>query len=114
MRSSLAACAASALALAVPAMAGAPAPALRLASKDPLIVRGAHFKAHERVRVTASVDATRRSKVVRATTAGTFKVTFDVPTAFDPCVESLRITAVGARGSDAALKLPQRACPPAP
>ena len=45
---------------------------------------------------------------------GAFKVSFDVPTAFDPCLESLRITAVGARGSDAALKLPQRACPPAP
>jgi hypothetical protein len=114
VRASLVACAATGLVLAVPAMAGAPAPALRLVAKDPLTVRGAHFKAHERVRVTAYVAAAKYSKRVRATTVGAFKVSFDVPTAFDPCVESLRITAVGARGSDAALKLPQRACPPAP
>lgn len=114
MKGSLVACAASALALAVPAVAGAPAPALRLVANEPLTVRGVHFKTHERVRVTAYVDATKRSKWIRSTALGTFKLSFDVPMAFDPCVESLRITAVGGRGSDAVLKLPQRACPPAP
>jgi hypothetical protein len=114
MKGAFIAVAGSALALAVPAVAAGPAPALRLVSNEPLTIRGAHFKAHERVRVTTHVDAAKRSKLVRSTTIGTFKVTFDVPMAFDPCVESLRVTAVGARGSDAVLKLPQRACPPAP
>jgi hypothetical protein len=114
VKGSFIAVAGSALALAVPAVAAGPPPALRLLSNQPLTVRGAHFKAHERVRVTAYADAAKRSKLVRSTTIGTFKVSFDVPMAFDPCVESLRVTAVGARGSDAVLKLPQRACPPAP
>ena len=114
MKGSFIAVAGSALALAVPAVAAGPAPTLRLLSDQPLTVRGAHFKVHERVRVTSYVDATKRSKLVRTTTIGTFKVSFDVPMAFDPCVESLRVTAVGARGSAATLKLPQRACPPAP
>jgi len=113
MRRSLLACVFLALALALPAAAG-PLPALRLVSDQPLTVRGAHFKPREKVRVTARVDMTSRSRVVRSTATGTFKVSFDAPMAFDPCLETLRVTAVGARGSDAMLKLPQRACPPAP
>lgn len=110
----VAAIAGSALALAGPAVAAAPAPALRLVTDQPLSVRGVHFKSHERVRVTQHVEAVTRSKVVRATAKGTFKVTFAVPVAIDPCLESVRVTAVGGRGSEAVLKLPQRACPPSP
>jgi hypothetical protein len=77
-------------------------------------VRGTHFKPREKVRVTARFDTVRRSQLVRSTAAGTFKVSFDAPLAFDPCVDRIRVTAVGGRGSDALLKLPQRACPPAP
>jgi hypothetical protein len=113
MRSSLLAVAFLALAFALPAAAG-PLPALRLVSDQPLTVRGTHFQPREKVRVTARFDTMRRSQLVRSTAAGTFKVSFDVPMAFDPCVESIRVTAVGGRGSDAMLKLPQRACPPAP
>jgi hypothetical protein len=114
MKASLAAAACSALALALPAVAAGPPPALRLASMQPLTVRGVHFKSHERVRVTEHAGAAKRSKLVRATATGTFKVTFVVPTAIDPCLESVSITAVGGRGSAAAVKLPQRACPPSP
>jgi hypothetical protein len=114
MKASVAAVACSALALAVPAVASGPAPALRLVTTQPLTVRGAHFKSHERVRVTQHIDTSKLSKLVRATATGTFKVTFAAPMAIDPCLESISVTAVGARGSAAALKLPQRACPPAP
>jgi hypothetical protein len=114
MKAMVAAIAGSALALAAPAVAAAPTPALRLVANQPLTVRGVHFKSHERVRVTQHVDTATRSKLVRATAKGTFKVTFAVPLAMDPCLESIRVTAVGGRGSVAALKLPQRACPPSP
>lgn len=114
MKVSLVALACSAIAFAGSAAASRPLPALRLVSTEPLTVRGLHFRSNERVRVTQHIDSSKRSKVVRATAAGTFKVTFAVPAAIDPCLESVRVTAVGGRGSEAALKLPQRACPPAP
>jgi hypothetical protein len=114
MKGSLIALACSAMALAVPAVAAGPPPALRLASTQPLTVRGVHFKSHERVRVTEHVGTAKRSKLIRATATGTFKVTFAGSTAIDPCLESVSFTAVGGRGSAAALKLPQRACPPSP
>jgi len=114
MKIAVAAFACSALTLAVPAVAARQAPALRLVSDQPLTVRGVHFKAHERVRVTEHLESAKRTKVVRATSTGAFTVTFDTSMPLDPCLESIRVTAVGGRGSDAALKLPQRACPPAP
>jgi hypothetical protein len=114
MKGPLVATACSALALAVPALAAGPPPALRLVTTQPLTVRGVHFKSHERVRVTDHDGTAKRAKVVRASATGTFKVTFAMPMAIDPCLESVRVTAAGARGSDAMLKLPQRACPPSP
>jgi len=114
MKTTLIALACSAIVFVGSASASSSAPALRMVTTQPLTVRGVHFKSHERVRVTQHLDATTRSKVVRATATGTFRVTFAVPMAIDPCLESVRVTAVGARGSEAVLKLPQRACPPAP
>jgi hypothetical protein len=114
MKASFIAVGCSAFAIAVPAVAAGPVPALRLVTAQPLTVRGMHFKPYERVRVTQHVEMNKRSKLVRATSTGTFKVTFAVPMAIDPCLQSVRVTAVGLRGSEAALKLPQRACPPAP
>jgi hypothetical protein len=72
-------------------------------------VQGRHFYRHERVRVTFSRDV-RTVVRVRATAAGSFVT--PLPTAYDPCTETLVITAAGVRGDDARLKLPQRACPP--
>jgi hypothetical protein len=114
MRVSLISLACAALAFAGSAAGSRSTPALRLVTTQPLTVQGVHFKSYERVRVTQHADSTTRSKVVHATSTGTFKVTFALPMAIDPCLESIRVTAVGGRGSEAALKLPQRACPPSP
>lgn len=75
-------------------------------------VRGTHFAPHELVRVTFLGPAPRIQRRVRTTAKGAF--TTSLPTAYDPCNESLTITARGATGDDARLKLPQRACPPSP
>lgn len=114
MKLSLVALACSVMAFVGSASAARSLPALRLVTTEPLTVRGVHFKSHERVRVTQHVDTTKHSKVVRATSTGTFRVTFTASTPIDPCLESVSVTAVGGRGSSAALKLPQRACPPSP
>ena len=84
------------------------APSLQIAGDT---VRGAHFKPREVVRVTILGPAPRTQRRMRASATGTFTV---VVPAYDPCLESLTILAAGARGDDARLKLPQRACPPAP
>ena len=84
-------------------------PALRVASHAPLKVNGLHFKRGERVRVVAEVGRATYTRTVRATTAGTFAVTFVGVRANDPCALELR--AVGALGSRAAFKLPERMCP---
>jgi hypothetical protein len=113
MKPALAALACSALALSAPAIAAGPPPSLHLVTTEPLTVRGAHFRSHERVRVTEHVNTAKRTLIVRASATGAFRVVFSPPYSVDPCVESLRVTAVGGRGSNAALKFPQRACPPA-
>jgi hypothetical protein len=74
-------------------------------------VRGAHFAPRETVRVTFLGPAPRTQRRIRTSATGTFTV--QLPS-FDPCTESLTILAAGARGDDARLKLPQRACPPSP
>ncbi len=103
----------SALAIAFPAAAAGPPPSLRLVSMGPLTVHGAHFKARETVRLTLRSTDMKRARVLRSSLAGSFTVVY-TSRIVDPCLETVRITAVGARGSDAVLKLPQRACPPAP
>ena len=84
------------------------APSLHLSGNT---VRGAHFAPREVVRVTFLGPAPRTQRRVRTTATGTFTVALP---SFDPCTESLTILAAGVRGDDARLKLPQRACPPAP
>jgi hypothetical protein len=81
---------------------------LRLSDTAPLVLRGANFMPSERVRVTVSAEV-RRSKQVTASRAGVFVVRFDF--AFDRCSAGAIARAVGARGSQAALKLPLPACP---
>jgi hypothetical protein len=97
-----------AAAVAVPAAAGGSSPRakVRIVTMSPLAVRGTGFKPHERVRVTASPGGTRR---VRARADGSFRVAFSMPA--DRC-SGLSVSAVGARGDHASLKLPQMACPP--
>jgi hypothetical protein len=87
-------------------------PALKLAKASPLTVQGTGFRASERVRVT--VVATRAYvRTTHTTRAGRFTARFaDVDAAFDRCGNGLLITARGALGDVARLKLPQPECPP--
>ena len=83
---------------------GAARASLQLLQGKPLVVRGAGFRAAEKVRVTVYAKVGR---VKRATAAsdGTFRSTFrDV--ALSRC-ERVRVVAVGNRGSRAELKRPQ-------
>jgi hypothetical protein len=82
-------------------------PRLSLASDT---VRGMHFAPRELVRLSfAAGPAPLNQRRVRTNAAGAFSLA--LPVVVDPCVESLAITARGARGDSARLKLPQRACP---
>jgi hypothetical protein len=83
---------------------------LRLVDRDPLTVRGQGFKPRERVRVTASEPQWRR-KTIRATATGSLRVAFAEITV-DRC-SLVRVATVGARGSQAVLKiLPSPMCTP--
>lgn len=103
---------AAALAVAV-LTAAAPAsssrPALRIVAEAPLTVGGSSFGPRELVRVTAVGRFGRRSRSVYATRAGRFVARF-AGLSGDPCTLRL-VTASGARGSRAALRLPPGVCP---
>jgi|GEM_PF-6811864 len=98
-------------AAALPAVA-APArtalPRLSLTSMSPVGVAGVRFVHSERVRVRYGTSL----RVVRASPAGSFLVHF--PVSGDPCTGPVLVTAVGAHGDSAALKLPARMCPISP
>jgi hypothetical protein len=70
---------------------------LTVANAQPLTVLGRGFKTRERIRVSA--DA--RRKVVAATARGSFIVRF---LELDPC-NTVTVTAVGAKGSRASVRL---------
>ena len=84
-------------------------PALRIELETPLTVTGRAFETRELVTVRAHGSFGTRSEKVRATRAGAFRVSFRKVSG-SPCVLS-RLTAVGARGSRAFLRLPPGACP---
>ena len=73
------------------ALAGGGA-SIRVLSEQPLVVGGAHFNAHERVTITATVGTEKAARLVTATRQGTFKVTLGqhFPVA-DPCGMNGRI-----------------------
>lgn len=87
-------------------------PALKLVRSAPLTVHGTAFHPGERVRVTVFTD----HAVVRrpwTTAAGTFTARFsDFDLSSDRCGNGLIVTARGAVGDTARLKLPQPQCPP--
>jgi hypothetical protein len=102
-----------AVALVFTGLAGAATgPSLRLVSLKPFAVGGRHFKAHERVIVTLTVQRTRTVRRATATATGTFRVSFgDV--ALGRC-GSYTVRAAGLKGSVAILKRPPLpACIPA-
>lgn len=103
-------------ALLVPALAPAAAlhhPRVWLADASPLVVRGASFKAHERVVVTVT-DGTRFVRTVTATAVGTFTARWlSVAAPKAGCQQAaIQIMAVGNRGSVASFKIPGIDCPP--
>jgi hypothetical protein len=81
---------------------------LRMSDAAPLTLRGANFLPSERVRVTVTGGELRRTKQVTATRAGNFVVSFNA--VYYRC-SGVVARAVGARGSQASLKLPLPACP---
>ncbi len=84
-----------------------PPPSLHLASRQPLVVRGAHFRAFEQITVTVLV-LPRRVKRVEASREGSFGVSFD-RVLIGRC-GALGIRAAGSKGSTAVLKIPLFAC----
>jgi hypothetical protein len=92
------------------ASAGAAAkPALRLVSRTPVGVSGAHFKAHEHVVVAVSVhgQASRVDRVV-AGAAGSFKASFRGLTA--PRCSAVIVIATRASGAKVRLVLAAPGC----
>ncbi len=86
-------------------------PSLRLASTKPFVVKGAHFKAGERVLVTLTIDRKRSSRSARAV-AGSFTVSFGT-VELDRC-SSYVVRAIGGQGDGAVLRhLPLPMCAPA-
>lgn len=106
-RSRLAALAAvTSLALAVPA-AAQPSSSLRpharlsVAGASPLRIRGAGFHRRERVRVVVLAAGVRTRRRVRASRAGTLRVSFGAASP-GPCVR-FSVSATGSLGSRASL-----------
>jgi hypothetical protein len=87
------------------------APAMvRIVSQGPLVVRGAHFRSKERVRVTA-VASNSLARTVVATRTGSFTVEFQALER-DRC-SGLSVRARGSQGTEATAKLlPQPMCLP--
>jgi hypothetical protein len=86
---------------------GHAAPTLRVVTRHPVVVRGAHFRAAERV----TVRVRHVVRVVHSTETGAFRVRLGTPT--DRCTSW--IVAVGARGDSARVMLrgPRAQCAPA-
>jgi hypothetical protein len=97
----------------VAALAGAagaklPPPQLRLTSRAPVTVAGAHFRARERVVLRFA----EQRRVIRTDRRGAFVVR--LPFRADPCSDTVVVVATGARGETARVKSLARMCPPAP
>jgi hypothetical protein len=104
------AAAAVATTIAAAVLTGGPDPALRVSSEAPMTVEGRGFGAQEAVTVTLKAGPDTYHRRVTADAEGAFRATLQgVPV--DPC-GGLAVTAIGAEGSRASAKLPQRLCPP--
>lgn len=85
-------------------------PALRVIDQKPFTVQGRYFRSRERVKVTLYRQANRvRTRRVTASVGGVFNAAL-YEAGIDRC-DAIAIRAVGARGSNAQLKLlPAPAC----
>ncbi len=87
-------------------------PALSFVAGSPLRVHGAHFRQHERVRVTFNVGSQAPAVVVRTSVAGSFTASAPAGLTSDPCGSPLVISATGVLGDHASLRRPPRLCAP--
>jgi hypothetical protein len=76
-------------------------PVLQLVQRSPLKIQGSHFKALERVRLTAVWRGGQAVATTRSTRLGRVVATFANSSA--PLCRRLSVTAVGARGDRATL-----------
>lgn len=83
-------------------------PALRLVRVQPLTLAGKGFKPRERVRVTVAREDKTVARVIEASEAGSFVVSF-AELKLRRCA-ALLVRASGARGSRAILKFAPPAC----
>jgi hypothetical protein len=107
------------LTVALPA-AGAvsrPKPTITFVTTTPLVVKGQHFKAREKVRLVLWASGSSSSRTTRASLNGAFTTSFgEVDIVVDRCGGELFVVATGGAGSRAMLglqplKLPQPDCP---
>jgi len=102
--------AATLAAVANDARAALATPEIRISRLEPLIVKGAHFKPSERVRVSGFVNQTKVAITVRSNVAGTFTIDLGNDVHLEGCSAGAFVKAVGSRGSVATLGIPPRAC----
>jgi endonuclease YncB( thermonuclease family) len=87
------------LVLVLAASAQAPPPAVvRITDRDPLTLKGRHFKAGERVRLAVTLKRDNRTHKVRASSSGTFESAF-ADLKWERCNGNLTVVATGSRGS---------------
>jgi hypothetical protein len=86
-------------------------PVLRLLDRQPVVLRGRIFLPRELVKVTVTAEGQKSVKRIRATATGAFTANF-LSVDLDRC-SGMLVVATGLRGSQAKLKVPQPACPPA-
>jgi hypothetical protein len=99
-----------ALVTAVLGLAGTAAAArLRIESPRPLTLAGRGFEAGEVVKLVVKTRAVSRTAQVRAGADGTFRRTFP-GLAVNRCLGTLKVSAVGSRGSRVSFTLEQLAC----
>jgi hypothetical protein len=80
---------------------GAARPALRPLDLDPLTLSGTGFRKNERVTLLLAAPPVVKSRIVRATARGRFRVVFRI--AVGRC-DSVVVQAIGARGSRATFR----------
>src|SRR5262245_10476882 len=91
---------------------GAVRPALTLSGPKPLLLRGSHFRGHEKVRLTFRAGSVTAVRTVRATALGTFTIITPPTLAYDRCSTGLLIAAQGTTGNLATIKRPPLGCAP--
>ena len=86
---------------------------IRVADRNPLVIRGSGFAPGERIRVTVS-GPRRLAKTVTAARTGAFLVSWVLAAGEKESCAALAVRAVGTRGSVAAVKVPGIECPQPP